>query len=90
MFIPKGVIITRELIKQYIKSCELVKNRIFELKEIESELRKNGCEDKIEELNLEHRIRLLYTEHRQTQETTEYLMSYLRRVEKLAETCNLL
>ncbi|MCC8135137.1 MAG: hypothetical protein LIO40_00420 [Ruminococcus sp.] len=51
----------------------MLKERIDELTQTMNELRKNGGEDKIEELNLEQRIRLLYTEHRQAQETIEYL-----------------
>lgn len=80
----------KELIKEYRKSCELLRRRIGELNDSLKELRKNGGEDKIEELNLEQRIALLYTEHRQTQEISEYLSSYVRRVEQRVKKNNIL
>lgn len=80
----------KELIKEYRKSCELLRRRIGELNDSLKELRKNGGEDKIAELNLEQRIALLYTEHRQTQEISEYLSSYVRRVEQRVKKNNIL
>lgn len=79
----------KELIKEYQKSCELLRRRIGELNDSLKELRENGGEDKITELNLEQRIALLYTEHRQTQEIGEYLSAYVRRVEQRVEKNNL-
>lgn len=80
----------KELIKEYRKSCELLRRRIGELNDSLKELRKNRGEDKIAELNLEQRIALLYTEHRQTQEISEYLSSYVRRVEQRVKKNNIL
>ncbi|MCD7811344.1 MAG: hypothetical protein LUD57_02095 [Ruminococcus sp.] len=80
----------KELINGYIRGCNMLKERIDELTQTMNELRKNGGEDKIEELNLEQRIRLLYTEHRQAQETIEYLTAYMRRVEERGTKRNIL
>ena len=60
----------RQMIKDYEKSCELAKQR------------RNAL---IDELDLERRIRLLYTEHSQMKEIVLYLTSYVRRVEQRAE-----
>ena len=80
----------KKLINEYQKSCELLRRRIGELNTTLKELKKKGADDKIAELNLEQRIALLYTEHRQTQEISEYLTLYMRRVEQRAEKNNLL
>lgn len=71
----------RELINGYTRGREMVIKRIHELKTLMDELRKNGGEEQIAELNLEQRISLLMLEQRQTQETIDYLTSYIRRVE---------
>ncbi|MBQ8297910.1 MAG: hypothetical protein IJX77_09020 [Ruminococcus sp.] len=72
----------KELIKGYVNGCELLRQRICELTEQMNTLRKKGNTLEIEELDLVRRIQLLYTEHRQTKETIEYLESYMRRVEE--------
>ena len=64
----------------------MAKNRILELTQQRNELRKQGENEKIEELDLERRIRLLYSEHSQMQEIILHLTAYMRRVEQRAET----
>lgn len=79
-----------EMINGYRHSCALVKERIGELGRQLSELKKNGNEAEIVSLDLERRISLLYTEHRQMQEIIEHLSAYMRRTEQRAKTTDLL
>ncbi|MBO5319881.1 MAG: hypothetical protein IJY29_00190 [Ruminococcus sp.] len=75
----------RQMIKDYEKSCELAKQRIIQLTKQKNQLKKEGRNALIDELDLERRIRLLYTEHSQMKEIVLYLTSYVRRVEQRAE-----
>lgn len=76
----------KQMIKAYEQSCVLVKQRIIQLTKQRNKLKKEGKESIIEELDLERRIRLLYTEHSQMKEIVIYLTNYVRRVEQRAET----
>lgn len=76
----------RQMIKAYEKSCVLAKKRIDQLTKQKNDLKRAGREDVVEELDLERRIRLLYTEHSQMKEIVIYLTNYVRRVEQRAET----
>lgn len=80
----------KKLINDYLESCAMVRERIGELRELLKQLRESGREDIAEEMNLEQRISLLYTEHREAMETAEYLTSYMRRIEERAEKRNVL
>jgi len=75
----------RQMIKNYEQSCELAKQRIIQLTQQKNQLKKEGKDAQIEELDLERRIRLLYTEHSQMREIVIYLTNYVRRVEQRAE-----
>lgn len=75
-----------QMINGYKQSCLMAKSRILELTQQRNELRKQGENEKIEELDLERRIRLLYSEHSQMQEIILHLTAYMRRVEQRAET----
>lgn len=75
-----------QMINGYKQSCVMAKSRILELTQQRNELRKQGENEKIEELDLERRIRLLYSEHSQMQEIILHLTAYMRRVEQRAET----
>ena len=76
----------REMIKNYRKSCIIVKRRIDELRKLEKTLQEQGDEIRISELDLSRRINLLYCEHREMEETIEHLELYLRRVEERGNT----
>lgn len=78
-----------KMINGYMNSCKLVKERLSELKELLSELRKNGKETEIASLDLERRISLLYTEYRQMTEIIEHLTAYMRRTEQRVKTKDL-
>ncbi len=78
------------MINGYIESCKLVKERLSELNAQLVELRKNGKEEKITSLDLERRISLLYTEHRQMTEIIGHLTAYMRRVEQRVKTKDIL
>lgn len=80
----------KNLIKEYTESCEKVYERLFELTQQMNELKKNGGDKEISDKNLEQRIGLLYTEHRQTKEIIAYLTAYSRRVEQRVKTNNIL
>ena len=56
------------MIEGYRKSCRLVKKRIDELTALKKSLLKSGRHSEAEELMLDRRIFLLYTEHRDMQE----------------------
>ncbi len=79
-----------KMINGYIESCKLVKERLSELNAQLVELRKNGKEEKITSLDLERRISLLYTEHRQMTEIIGHLTAYMRRVEQRVKTKDIL
>ena len=72
----------REMIKNYRKSCIIVKRRINELRKLEKSLHEQGDELKISELDLSRRINLLYCENREMEEIIEHLELYVRRVEE--------
>lgn len=76
----------KQMINGYKQSCVMVKGRILELTQQRNELRNQGETEKIEELDLERRIRLLYSEHSQMQEIILHLTAYMRRVEQRAKT----
>lgn len=75
-----------QMINDYKQSCVMAKSRILELTQQRNELRNQGENEKIEELDLERRIRLLYSEHSQMQEIILHLTAYMRRVEQRAKT----
>lgn len=68
------------MIQGYKTSCELVKKRVRELREQRKILLETGRNSVIEELDLERRIKLLYTEYEEMQEIIEHLESYARRI----------
>ena len=74
------------MIKGYTESCVRVKQRINELTLQRNTLKSNGDICAVEELDLERRIRLLYAEYEEMQDTIAYLSSYVRRLEDRAET----
>lgn len=76
----------KQMISGYLRSCQLVRERIKVLTEQKNELKRNGKTQEIENLMLERRIKLLYDEHSQMQEIISYLNSFVRRAEKSAET----
>lgn len=76
----------KQMIKDYERSCVLVKQRIIQLTKQKNELKKQGQDSVILELDLERRIRLLYTEHSQMKEIVLHLANYVRRVEQRVET----
>lgn len=72
-----------QLIKNYINSRNLVKQRITELSELRNALVKRGDTLRAEELDLDRRIRLLYEEHGEMQAIISHLTSYNRRRESV-------
>lgn len=74
------------LIRNYQQSCILVRKRIKVLTQQRNQLVKAGNQQLIDNLNLEQRIRLLYTEYAQTEEIVEHLTNYARRVEERVKT----
>lgn len=68
----------QNMIQGYKTSCELVKKRVRELREQRKSLLETGKFSVIEELDLERRIRLLYTEYEEMQEIINHLESYVR------------
>lgn len=79
-----------EMINGYRKSCLLVRVRIGELNKQLNELKKASDSEKIASLDLERRIALLYTEHRQMQDIIEHLSAYMRRTEQRVKTTDIL
>ena len=75
-----------ELINGYTSSCTLVRQRIAELTAQRRELAASGNYRRIESLDLERRIRLLYTEHCQMKEIIDHLTAYTRRVGRRGDT----
>lgn len=76
----------KELIKSYSQSCALVRARIAELTAQRNILKHSGDYRSIRALDLERRIRLLYTEQSQMRDVIEHLSAYVRSVERRAET----
>lgn len=76
----------KKMIQGYETSCEKVMKRIHQLTQQRNELRKNGNDIEIDDLDLERRIRILYTEHCQMQEIVTHLTQYMRRIDKSVET----
>ena len=76
----------RELIRNYEHSRELAAERIHQLTKDRNMLRKNGDTTRIQELDLERRIRLLYTEQGELAGIVEHLTGYARRVEERGNT----
>ncbi|MCR5706919.1 MAG: hypothetical protein K6G82_01435 [Ruminococcus sp.] len=74
------------MINGYVESCAKVRSRIAELTQQRNFLKQQGDMDKIEELDLERRIKLLYSEYGQMQEVLFALRSYARRREQSAQT----
>ncbi len=68
-----------ELIRGYEAGCKKLKIRIAELTEERKTLLSQGKEYEIEKRNLDGRIALMYTEHRQAREIIEHLASYAGR-----------
>lgn len=89
-----GIILPKEmevmdlkgLIKGYTDSCTLVKARIDELTGLRNSLKQLGDTSRIEELDLDRRIKLLYNEYEQMQEIISDLSAYMRRREKIADS----
>lgn len=76
----------RNMITSYKESCTKAQNRIAELTELRTALRRQGKESRINELALDRRIKLLYDEKLQMLEVIASLDSYVRRMESRAET----
>lgn len=74
------------LIRSYEQSCNMVRKRIQFLTQQRNKLIKSGNKQLADSLNLEQRIRLLYTEAEQMQEIVEHLKNYERRVNERAKT----
>lgn len=74
------------LIRNYQQSCCLVRKRIKFLTNQRSQLLKSGNQQTVDDMNLEQRIRLLYTEYAQMTEIVEHLTNYARRVEERVKT----
>lgn len=70
------------LIKDYRKSCGLIRKRIKLLTEQKNSLVRSGKPDIVNELDIERRIRLLYVENAELEEIIEHLEKYAWRVEK--------
>lgn len=69
------------LIKEYQKSCKLVKKRLKLLTEQKKNLVRTGKTDILNNFNLEKRIKLLYMESEELEEIIEHLEKYAERVE---------
>ena len=76
----------KQMIYGYETSCEMVMKRIHQLTKQRNELQKQGNDSEIDELDLERRIRILYTEHSQMKEIITHLTQYMRRLDKSVET----
>ncbi|MDE5763508.1 MAG: hypothetical protein K2I00_00890 [Ruminococcus sp.] len=68
----------KKMIENYTKSCELAINRIKELKHQKKQLEEKNQFCKIDELNLERRIRVLYEEYAYMNEIINRLTCYLK------------
>ena len=68
------------LINEYKKSSQLVRERIKILTEQKNILMHSGKTDDINAMDLERRLRLLYTENAEITEIIEHLEKYTRRV----------
>ena len=74
-----------QLINNYTKSRDLVKQRITELSELRRALLKRGDNAKVSELDLDRRIQVLYEEHGEMQAIISHLTSYNRRRESFGK-----
>ncbi|MBO5343079.1 MAG: hypothetical protein J6A57_01335 [Ruminococcus sp.] len=72
----------KELIRNYKVSCDMAKERLGELLVQRKYLRSKNNNEAIEELDLNRRIRLLYTEYTDMKEIIENLESYDRAVSR--------
>lgn len=72
----------KELIRNYKVSCDMAKERLGELLVQRKYLRSKNNKEAIEELDLNRRIRLLYTEYTDMKEIIENLESYDRAVSR--------
>ena len=72
----------KELIRNYKVSCDIAKERLGELLVQRKYLRSKNNNEAIEELDLNRRIRLLYTEYTDMKEIIENLESYDRAVSR--------
>ncbi|MDE6538836.1 MAG: hypothetical protein K2K66_01475 [Ruminococcus sp.] len=70
------------LIKDYRKSCALIRERIKLLTEQKNNLVRSGKSDIVNELNIEKRLRLLYVENTELEEIIEHLEKYAGRVKE--------
>ena len=68
-----------DMIEGYKRSCKLVKERIDELSALKKSLIRSGKHLEAEELMLDRRIFLLYTEHKDMQEVIGILSDYTHR-----------
>ena len=71
-----------DLIKNYTYSRSIVRKRINELLALRHSLIERGDSLRAEQLDLDRRIRLLYTEHLELSEIIADLTSYQRRREE--------
>lgn len=70
----------KELIKNYKISCDMAKERIGELRLQRNTLRQKNAIQEIEKLDLNRRIRLLWTEYTDMREIIDNLEKYQRAV----------
>ena len=75
-----------DLIKNYTYSRSLVRKRINELLALRHSLIERGDSLRAEQLDLDRRIRLLYTEQLELSEIIADLTSYQRRREESVKT----
>ncbi len=72
-----------KLINGYKKSCKMARERIGELLIQRRTLRSQGKSDVIKELDLDRRIRLLYTEYTDMREIIVHLTMLSKALQKL-------
>ncbi|MBQ9807950.1 MAG: hypothetical protein IJM55_03685 [Ruminococcus sp.] len=76
----------KELLNCYQESRAKVLDRIHQLTSQRNALRAKGDIAGIAELDLERRIKLLYTEHEELSDIVRHLDGYVRRAEERVET----
>ena len=76
----------QQMINGYKQSCAMVKARIDELTKLKNQLKKQGRDEAVDELDLERRIRLLYVENSQMEVIIDSLTSCMRRIEQRVKT----
>ena len=76
-----------KMIQGYKTSCELVKKRVRELRAQRKFLLETGKNSAIEELDLERRIKLLYTEYEEMKEIINHLESYEKWIARGERYC---